>query len=473
MSFSELPEPIQPLYSTDYPSNKIHLYEGDIKCSYKVNGHQSEFLGIGTIEYAWFPNPRATFKISQYLFPIPHDLDDSNITLQDSDRLIPIHIKNWRNSHNRDKITYHISGELSGKSVIGKEDDLHNIVFHIVNFCHYFGEVTCQQTELRRSTNKGRISLVEEDWEITIDEVSLEEKKSSELFDDLTESGGYAITHVGRIKKTDNKTFDSKESVELIGILSHFLSFARGQKVPIVLFVGYDISGEKVYEQWDGAFSQPWKSRDSWLPKQDLRKLPTIFPKFVSWWKDWGQSAQIVLNMYIEANHNDFGDIAIILCCNILELISRVILVEKKSRMLASKYDSRGKNSPTPADKISLLIDELAIPTSFPPSHSGSIDDLVQFVNNNIPESERKNKSASEASIVFTKIRNNITHAKKKYNPSSMVLFDTMSLGLWYVEMAILAILEYDGVYSNRLRRPKCSGVYDSVPWSQPNESET
>lgn len=86
----------------------------------------------------------------------------------------------------------------------------------------------------------------------------------------------------------------------------------------------------------------------------------------------------------------------------------------------------------------------------------------------NIPESGYKNKSASEASIVFTKIRNDITHAKKQYTPSSIVLFNTMSLGLWYVEMVILAILEYDGVYSNRLRRPKGAGQYDLVPWSKP-----
>jgi hypothetical protein len=255
MDYSELPQPIQPVYLTDYPSQKIHLYEGEIKCSYKINGHQSEFIGTGIIEYTWFPNPRATFKIGHDLFLNPSDLDDSNITLQDSDRSIPIHIQNRRDSYDNSKT--HISGSLSGQSVVGKEDDLQNIVFHIINFCHYLGEVTCKQTELGRSTNRGRISLVEEDWEITIDEVSSEKKKSSELFDNLIESGGYAITHVGRIKKIDNSTFDSKEAVEIVGILSHFLSFARGLKVPVVLFVGYDITGKKVYEQWDSAFSQP------------------------------------------------------------------------------------------------------------------------------------------------------------------------------------------------------------------------
>ncbi len=85
-----------------------------------------------------------------------------------------------------------------------------------------------------------------------------------------------------------------------------------------------------------------------------------------------------------------------------------------------------------------------------------------------------KNKSVSEASIVFTKIRNNIAHSNKKNtpSPSSIVLFNTMSLGLWYVEMVILAMLEYDGVYSNRLRRPKWAREYDLVPWAEPRESE-
>lgn len=470
MDYSELPQPIEPVYSTDYPSKKIHLYEGEIKCSYKVNGNLYEFLGTGTIKYTWFPNPHPIFKISHSLFPIPHDLDDSNITLPDSDRLIPIRIQNWNSSHERGKSTYHISGSLTGKSVVGREDDLHSIIFHIVNFCEYINEVTCKQTEFGTTTNKGRITLFVEDWEIIIDEASSKEKKSSELFNDLEESGGYAITHVGRIKKKDNSIFSAEQAVEIIAILSHFLSFARGLQVPTVLLVGYNIAGEKVYEQWNDTFGNPWKSRDSWLPKQDLREVQTIFPKFVSWWKDWGQPAQIVLSMYIEANTNDFGDITIILTQSVLELIARVVLVEKKSVVAAAQYDKRGFLSP--AEKITHLLNEFSISGTLKPSPNASVDDLIQFVADNIPESGYKNKSASEASIVFTKIRNDITHAKKQYTPSSIVLFNTMSLGLWYVEMVILAILEYDGVYCNRLRKSKWAGEYDSVPWAKPEESE-
>ncbi len=453
MDYSELPQPIEPVYSTDYPSKKIHLYEGEIKCSYKVNGNLYEFLGTGTIEYTWFPNPHPIFKISHSLFPIPHDLDDSNITLPDSDRLIPIRIQNWNSSHERGKSTYHISGSLTGKSVVGKEDDLHSIIFHIVNFCEYSNEVT--------TANKGRITLFEKDWEIIIDEASSKEKKSSELFNDLKESGGYAITHVGRIKKKDNSIFSAEQAVEIIAILSHFLSFARGLQVPTVLLVGYNIAGEKVYEQWNDTFGNPWKSRDSWLPKQDLREVQTIFPKFVSWWKDWGQPAQIVLNMYIEANNNDFGDITIILTQSVLEIISRVVFVEKQSVIAKSKHKAFSA-----AQKISILLDEFLIPGSLPPFQNASVDDLVQFVTDN-PKSNYKNKSASEASIVFTNIRNKIVHSSQK-NPPSIVLSNAMSLGLWYVEMVILAMLEYDGVYSNRLRRPKWAGQYDLVPWSKP-----
>jgi hypothetical protein len=456
MDYSELPQPIEPVYSTDYPSKKIHLYEGEIKCSYEVNGNLYEFLGTGMIEYTWFPNPQPIFKISHSL-PIPHDLDNSNITLPDSDRLIPIRIQNWNSRHERGKSTYHISGSLTGKSVVGREDDLHSIIFHVVNFCEYSNEVT--------TANKGRITLFEKDWEIIIDEVSSKEKENSELFNDLKESGGYAITHVGRIKKKDDSIFSAEQAVEIIEILSHFLSFARGLQVPTVLLVGYNIAGEKVYEQWNDTFGNPWKLRDSWLPKEDLREVQTIFPKFVSWWKDWGQPAQIVLNMYTEANNNDFVDITIILTQSVLEIISRVVFVEKQFVIVASEYDCNSKYPA--ARKISILLDKFLIPGSLPPFQNASIDDLVQFITAN-PKSNYKPKFiASEASIVFTNIRNKIVHSSQK-NPPSIVLSNAMNLGLWYVEMVILAMLEYDGVYSNRLRRHK----YDLVPWSKPEESE-
>jgi hypothetical protein len=465
MDLSKLPAPIEPVYSTDYPSQKVHLYEGEIKCSYKFNGNPCEFLGNGKIEYSWFPNPQAIFAISHNLFSVPHDLDDVSITLQNSNRLIPVNIQNRQCSSNQNKTTFHISGMLSDNSIVGKEDNLHSIIFHIVNFCKYIGEVTCKHTQFGYSSNKGRITLSDNDWDIVIDEVSLEENKSSEMFSNLKDSGGHAITHVGRIKKKDNSNFNAEEAIEVIEILSHFLSFARGVKVPIVLFVGYNTLSEKVYEQWNAGFSQNWSYRSSWLPKQDARKLSVIFPKFVSWWKDWGEAAQAILNMYLEANNNTFTDVTIILAHSILESMARIILVEKKSKISSSDYDKRGSISP--AEKISLLLDELVIPLNFPPLCSTLIPDLVHFVDNNIPTSERKNKSASESLIVFTKIRNDITHANKKYNLSGMVFFDTANLGLWYVEMAILSILEYNGSYSNRLQISKWEGEYEIVPWSK------
>jgi hypothetical protein len=464
-------QPIEPVYSTDYPSQKIHLYEGKIKCIYEINKNTYEFSGDGTIEYNWFPNPHPTFNII-HNSPIP-DLDIVNLKLPGYENLIPGRAQSSRSSHNNNRHEYHLSGQLIDKAFIGKKDDLSNIVFHIVNFSSYIGtERTCKETETGEYCNWGRMTFVEGEYEIAIDEISSMDSLNNNLSDKLKKVGGYAITHVGQIKKKDNSNLNINEAEEIINIFSYFLSFLKGVQVSIVLCVGHNLVGETVYEQWKDPFVQPWKYRASWLPEHKMQEIPKIFPRFVSWWKDWGQVARTTINMYTESNHNDFGDIGIILSQSLLELIARVVLVEKKSIIAASRYDNRGRESLSPADKISLLLKELSISDSFPPSHVNAINDLVQFAVENIPELDRKNKSASEAVIVFTKIRNDITHAKKKYAPSDRVFYDTTSLGLWYVEMVILAILEYDGVYCNRLRKSKWAGEYDSVPWAKPEESE-
>ena len=40
-------------------------------------------------------------------------------------------------------------------------------------------------------------------------------------------------------------------------------------------------------------------------------------------------------------------------------------------------------------------------------------------------------------------------------------------LGLWYIELLLLELFEYSGLYSNRLTR-KWTGDVETVPWASP-----
>jgi hypothetical protein len=63
----------------------------------------------------------------------------------------------------------------------------------------------------------------------------------------------------------------------------------------------------------------------------------------------------------------------------------------------------------------------------------------------------------------LTEIRNNITHPERPAQYSN-AYFEAWSLGLWYLELALLRICGYNGSYSNRLVA-KLVGEVEDVPW--------
>jgi hypothetical protein len=447
MKASQLSETITAIYATNFPSEIISLYQGEIKCLFEMDEITYEFIALGEIEYVWFPEPHATFTL-RHNQPVRYDLGTIKLQLKDADSLLVGDINHWGSHWGIDNGGYTTSGNLISQLFIGNGYRIHNVVFHVVNFpeCYY-----------------GMIFEVE-DWEITLESSEFTGKKGGSFSDDLKKSGGYSITNVGRIKKKNNSLFEMKDAVELINTFSYFLSFTRGLRVPTVLLVGYDSNNTRVYEQWDYSFGQGWKTSSSWFPEQQMQQISLIFPNFVAWWNDWGVTAKTIVNMYLEANHNAFGDVAIILSSSALELISRVILVEEKQLLKASEFDNR---SFTNADRVTYLLNELSIPTSLPISDNDSIDELIKFADDNLTEKELNSETASKSLLIFMKVRNDITHAKKRYNAPPKVLFKATLLGLKYLDLVLLAIFKYDGSYSNRLHLSKWAGKYEPVPWNK------
>jgi ApeA N-terminal domain 1 len=321
---------------------------------------------------------------------------------------------------------------------------------------------TCEET----GQHTHRVTFVEGDWEIIVDQLM----SSAQSFKDMKKDGGYSITHVGRIQRKDNASFSRNDASKIIDVFSIFLSFLKGSRVSTILLVGYDKQNNKICEEWDGNLSgHPYQNTISWMPNNMLVDLPTIFPNFVSWWNDWGQSATLILNLYLEANYNNLMDVSIVFSCSTLEMLARFILVEERKKITESKF-----RNTTMAKKIASLLNEFSIPVDFPPSRDDSIDNLIRFVTDN-GDILVDPQPIPKALLVFTRIRNEMIHSKKTYKDklSPAILFEVASLGLWYIEMTILARLDYKGVYRNRLNRNRWdegSRQYDDVPWYKPEE---
>jgi hypothetical protein len=70
----------------------------------------------------------------------------------------------------------------------------------------------------------------------------------------------------------------------------------------------------------------------------------------------------------------------------------------------------------------------------------------------------------------ITQIRNSIVHPTKKnrmeFNNLSQEACDVLDLCRWSLELCILKLCNYNGVYTNTLKRLQYNGDVDTVPWN-------
>jgi len=104
------------------------------------------------------------------------------------------------------------------------------------------------------------------------------------------------------------------------------------------------------------------------------------------------------------------------------------------------------------ADKLRLLLDKAKIPQAIP----SELEDLARAA---------KANNWRDGPQALTEIRNGIVHGQKLEKVLRLsidVRRDIWVLGLWYLELTLLWLMRYSGLYVNRC----ASGKYELVPWA-------
>jgi hypothetical protein len=322
-------------------------------------------------------------------------------------------------------------------------------VFHLFNFVNLFGT--------RRSTEEsgGRIVAIEhvdlicDEWKVEIKSLPA----SSDAFEILKAEGGYRLTHIGCIEKADNSSFSGKDADRCLNALLFFLSFAKGGWCEPICAVGFDAAGNRVWESWLSP-REPWHNPLCWFDPHNGSQLATLFPGFMKRWanEDWREALREVIYWYLNANHSFRGiDAGIILTQAAIERLSYEFAV-KDRRLVAME----GFKNLWASDKFRLLISSLKLPLDIP------------------AETPELQKLASKAQMnwldaphALTEVRNSLVHPEhKKRGQLSVAYYEAWNVGLWYLEMCLLAICGYSGTYGNRLKQ-RWVGQVEDVPWKK------
>lgn len=126
------------------------------------------------------------------------------------------------------------------------------------------------------------------------------------------------------------------------------------------------------------------------------------------------------------------------------------------------------------SDKIRLLLSQFGISKVIPPNPSFQTENTYasQFSPIEMPLNDliqlAQDSNWVDGPHALTEIRNGITHPKKKkrekvYQASFEAKYEVANLGLWYLELVLLAMFNYQGNYENRLL---INAPPQPVPWS-------
>lgn len=420
-----------PLFDFDTSESSILLKEGTVEIS--VN--ESTYIGNGEARLNLSPRPcihiDVCFSSSSSHYSelaidsfiegkTPHKITFNN-------REIDVSIVNINFNGKQAIVKFRFNVEPV--NMFGDESTrITRVVFHLYNFISY-GMKT--------------IWLTNDEWKVGLQPLH----STYDKIKALKAEGGYRLTHVVQIERTNSSSFSGKEAKEILDALRYLLSFARGCWCIPVCPVGFDTSKERVWELWSTP-SAPWRVTKSWCDPYHIDQLDKLFPGFMERWlnKNWRQALSEAIYWYLIANSLRAIDAGIILTQSALERLAYEFFINEREPLREKEFRKHRASY-----KLHKLFSSLGIPLEVP-------TELQELHKLSI-------QKKWDVPRIITEIRNNIVHPERKFHAQfSSVIKETWDLGLWFLEMTILALCGYSGKYFNRFKH-QWLGEVENVPW--------
>ncbi len=330
-----------------------------------------------------------------------------------------------------------IKGRISQQAILGDNSiPVEKIKFSIPNLREFHGIPVKRITEKKISTSMDRLVLEDETYKIIIDKCSDFKKRK----ENLEEKGGYIILYNGEltIKKASLNYADTRD---LFHCLDTFLTFLNGRRTS-ALFIQGIFEEQIIWTDYTDYFVDSYKSVQTWPQRLSIANLNELWNRFREVWNNNPEDKNFLTSLihwYVEANgHAGFSEGSIILAQTALELVYNWWIVENKKLILGK--DSENISA---SNKIRLLISQLNIPSSIP----NAFTELQKF------KDTTDNVTDAPDSIVY--IRNAIVHSQEEKRKKLSAIhfkakYEALQVYIWYIELSLLCILDYNGEYFNR-----------------------
>lgn len=267
------------------------------------------------------------------------------------------------------------------------------------------------------------------------------------------------FSHVLEVRPVAHELVATDDSVhEILGALFHLLSFVAGQEVGATIAVAFNDVGEPVWTAWGSP-----RQRDGQHPgarwcssNQVAEAIPVLAAGFTALANDdaLDQVVPRAIGFLHAGVRGEVMDVRMPVVAIGLELLAWAVL---QRRRLATEADLKKLPAGT---AVRMMVETLDIPTGIP----SNLKSLVKRADR-LP---RKDHVGPE--VVFS-VRNKLVHPPNHIDelewPTKQEMIEAWQLAGWYLELGVLRLLGYDGLYWSRLRLGRGEWDVEPVPWAQ------
>jgi hypothetical protein len=331
------------------------------------------------------------------------------------------------------------NGELR-EMEIGGARKFRQLVFHLANFPDFHGSHIMDGS---RSWT-GRLQLQNGDWEVLLDS----RPRISQLMNELRAQGGFAVTHIGSLRKS-SQSFTRDEAEEVLTGLHWFLSFVRGAWTSPVLLSGKGIGGKASWRSWKLGRTDTWGGWHRWCDWTNWGAAQEAYAGYMRLWANpiWQQGLRVIIGQYVTANKPNPIETAIVAAQSGLELMGWLHFVESRSMGAKVWRDMRADKKIRNVLRLGGV--DLLIPTQ-----------LASLVN--------LERSWKDGPAVVAGVRNRLVHPRRadgRVGWSGQVLVDSWLLISRYLELALLQAMDVRSGIRDRLGSSQWAGATVNPPW--------
>lgn len=438
---------LQPCYKFDEPNESVLLASNE-PCTFRCDHGETD--GQANLRLEFLPRPRVKIDVKCKAGDVAKLLS----AYPDVGRLLV-------NGREFPVITTNLTLSSSSPSgnitLIPKSELIHwvgdgetkvsKVVFHLFNYKDTLGTHRFSKRSGDMLILSTKTKLESAEWI-----VELHNYETTSTIKKLRKTGGYGLTHIGCFYQANGALFDAETAKKMLEHLQYFFTFSKGTLCSPVLPVGFDENGQRVWVLLNSPF-EPWSTPLSWFDQHHCEQLADLFPGIIEKLedKDWADTMRKAIYWYAQSNDASGSGVetGIILTQIAIERLAFEYTVNSKKMIEAEDFKNKRAS-----DKFRLLFNSLGIPIDIPhnPLMVYQVATKLRF---------------EDAPHALTDIRNSLVHPDHRHEDEFKgTYFDARSLGLWYLELSILRICDYNSTYFNRLSDKLWVGTVEDVPWN-------